>query len=188
MAVLIAWTVGLGGEAHAAPNLNARLHGDYAINATLACVQNQLGFGPGPDLELLGPANTRTITVHGVLTFNGDGTGTVQARSLAVLHSQAFLVTGGQPVGESEFSGDVSYTVNPDGTFTAELAVSGQVLSGISAGLTLDISDIVRQGRIAQGGRALIISNTVANVETVVIGATTFKRICGRAGAALKIK
>lgn len=193
MAVLTALTVGLGVEttADAGPNLNARLRGDYAFNATLACVQNQAGFGAAPGLQVLTPgpgqtgANTRTISVDGVIRFNGDGTGTAQARALTVIHN--FTFPSAQPVGESEFTVDVSYTVNPDGTFTAELTVSGDILSGISAGLPLEISDIMRQGRIGQGGQTLIISNTFANVEDVLVGTTSFKRICGRSGAAVRI-
>lgn len=188
-AVAAVLVVGLAGRTTAEPasNLNARLRGDYALNGTLVCFQNQAGVGPAPGLVALGPGNTRTTNLDGVIRFNGDGTAFLQARSLTIFHNPAASLAGGQPVSESEFSANVLYTVKPDGTFTAELAVSGEVLSGISAGQSLDISNIMRQGRIGQGGQTLLISNTFANVENVEIGGTSLKRICGRSGAAVKI-
>lgn len=157
------------------------------MNATLACFQNQAGLTAAPGLVALGQGNTRTITVDGVIRFNGDGTAFLQARALTIFHNPGASAPGGQPVSESEFSGNVAYTVNPDGTFTAELAVSGEVLSGQAAGQPLEISNIMRQGRIGQGARSVLLSNTFANVENVETGSTSFKRICGRSGAALKI-
>src|SRR5882724_11845718 len=95
-------------------DLNRFLHGDYAVTGAAACLISASGFNP--DLTPKGPSNVTSFNVHGILTFNGDGTGAVRARNVIIVHS---VLPSGTPSGRlDEYSAPFTYNVAPDRTYT----------------------------------------------------------------------
>ncbi len=117
-----------------------------------------------------------------MITYNGDGTGTLIYTNLQIVNT---LIS----VTQSQTTCDITYTVNPDNSYTEDLKCSGTVLAGSSAGVTFTITGIGRQGQIGRGGQTLLITDIETNVETLTVpGPVTLKRICARSGAAIRVE
>jgi len=63
---------------------NQLLNGDYAFTGEASCLVSNTGFNT--DLMPQDGRFVVSFSVHGVRTFNGDGTGTLQGRSVGVTH------------------------------------------------------------------------------------------------------
>lgn len=189
--LLIALALAGGSLALADDHLNAQLHGEYAFTQIHFCVQTNVPgevFGPSFAVPSHG-ATTRTLSNEGVLTFNGDGTGTFAGKTLSINQTGP----GAIPVSEADFICPLTYTVNPDGSFTTQLGCSGTILSGAGAGSTYTISGMGLTGQLGRGGQIFIANDTNPNVETFTFtppGGTTlfFERICGRSQTAIRMR
>jgi hypothetical protein len=200
--LLIALALAGGSLALADGDLNARLHGEYAFTQIHFCVQTNVSgqnfgdplFGQVPPIPPFqvpaGGATTRTLSNEGVLTFNGDGTGTFAGKSLSMNHN--VTGPGAIPVSEADFTCSLTYTVNLDGSFTTQVECSGTILSGGGAGLTFTTSGTELNGQLGQGRKIFIANDTNPNVETFTLtppaGDLVFKRICGRSQTAIRMR
>ncbi|MFQ5839124.1 MAG: hypothetical protein ACE5HK_00205 [Candidatus Methylomirabilales bacterium] len=204
MTVLVLVTLSLGGgssvEAQEPKNLNALLRGDYAFTLTKVCVQGSLAnvpgggdlFEPPPRLRLRGFAGRNTRVTQGIFRYNGDGTGSATARSLLVIDNVGS--PGSSPVRQNQFSCNLTYVVNPDRSFTQQLACAGTRLAGAFAELdppeALTLEGVRHQGQIGIGRRVLVFSDTEVNVEefTATGIPSLLQSICGQSGTAVKLR
>jgi hypothetical protein len=170
------------------PNLNRLLRGRYATTQVQTCLQNRDGFGE--NFVVLGtfPAASFNIFTRSIVNYNGDGTGTVtDGESINLINDAAPV--GSLPVGQSQFTCNLTYTVNADRSFTEAQSCNGTILSGSAVGQTFSQTGIQFQGQIAQGRRTLLRSDTIPSVETNTLSTFgTFRRICGRSGTAIKLR
>src|SRR5262245_19116511 len=105
MGVILLWV----GTADTDPqHLNQLLHGDYAFTGEGTCL---VALPPGfnPDLTPIDGRFTSSSSTQGIRTFNGDGTGTVQSRSVSVTHPDTPVTLGG--ASSSDFQASFTYTV-----------------------------------------------------------------------------
>ncbi len=192
-----------GGILEAQENLEARLHGEYAFTFARTCVQGVVPlsggvFGSGPNFLLqsgTSPSHT-TAAAQGVVHYNGDGTGSY-SHFLLQLNSAPVVSTFASPLTQGNFACDLTYSVNPDGSFSQSLSNCSGTLSAGAVGLpgrAFTISGIQNDGQIAQGGRTLLWFSTATNVESVTIpdvsGQVSFPpshRMCNRTGTAVNI-
>lgn len=180
LGVVLLWVGGAD-----AADLDRLLHGDYAITGAATCLISASGFNP--DLTPKGPSNVSSFNVQGVITFNGDGTGTEQARNVVVIHS--ILPSGTPSVRSDEFTTPFTYTVAPDRTFTLLFGpIEGTELTGTRAGQTFTIPSVPAVGLIAKGGKSATLATDTPNVEVITFSTgERFPRICQRSRVLLKI-
>lgn len=118
-------------------------------------------------------AFTRSFSVEGVRTFNGDGTGTVQGTAVDVTHRPT-PGPNGYPhfppaAGSATFSFSFNYTVNGDGSWTSTMvpgSYSENIQTGPRTGQTATIDAIPQvTGWISQDGKTLIAEHAAPTVE-----------------------
>ena len=194
LAVVVAVTLfpGSAVEADLNNNLNQLLRGDYAFSGESACLVSPGPFGspptgvPGGFTASLVPFGfpaafpfVNSFSVHGVRTFNGDGTGTVVSRSVGFTHpSETFRLGGGF---STDTQADFTYEVFPDRTFTAlSPVVNSRNLTGTRAGQTSTIVDFPRSvGMISTDLKTLTLAHDEPTVETITFSnGDVHKRIC----------
>lgn len=163
------------------------LRGDFAFTGSAVCVNSGANFAttpPTPPLGFVnlvpqGPSSVSTNSVQGILTFNGDGTGS------AVQH----FVSLGNPGNASVIEGSLSFTysVAADGTLTIDTGPAvGNTVAGPNAGQQSLISDVPTFiGRLSSDRKSLTFATFNPGVETVtrVVPApevVTVVRICHR--------
>jgi len=162
-----------GGAAGA--DLNYLLRGDYAFSGESACLTSAAGF----DSDLTpadSPAPFPSVTsssVHGVRTFNGDGTGKVVGRNVSFSHPFAlpnpapphFFSRGG--ASSSDFEADFTYHVTPDRTFAVvQPMATGTFLTGTRAGQTFTFGPVPLVGRISHDNKILLTAGDTPVIET----------------------
>jgi hypothetical protein len=131
-----------------------KLNGTYAFTGSATCNVSANPFDPKLFFPTDGSAWLHSFTVEGVRTFNGDGTGSVQASAMGInfglMHTNA---------GSSTFSFDFTYTVNPDRTWTSDMvpgSFKGTETSGGRSGQTFTIDQLPTfYGYISQDGKTL---------------------------------
>lgn len=164
------------------PPTPTNLTGDYATLGHLDCMFETTAFGSG--LTVTPFAFTQSITVVGTIHYDGRGNATETARSLFVsnLTSQ-----GASPVGTSSTSiCPFTYAVNADGTFT-QTRMDCILTNGDGTTTTLPANNFQMQGRIADGGKMLLIAVTTPTVETLINSGGSHQRVCTRSIVATKI-
>ncbi len=163
------------------------LDGEYRISIIESCVQTTGEF----DEDFRVPSGVfRTRTKGGITTYNGDGTGTTSRLVLNMFESNPFgpFVA----VSQSSTECDLTYTVNPDRSFTQTLTnCSGTVLTGPRTGEPFTLSDIELQGQIDRKRQVLSYTNNDTTVVTLTLNPETpeeliFKRICAGIGTGVK--
>jgi hypothetical protein len=190
-------------------NLNQLLQGDYAFSGEGSCLVSLGPLGPPePTPNPPGGFNSNftpfgpparfpfviSFSVHGVRTFNGDGTGTVVTRTVTITHPRAipgdppFFDRGGASSSDSE--SDFTYEVFPDRTFTAlGLVAPGTILTGTRAGQTFTVGPLPLRGEISQDRKTLATTSDAPVVETITFSdGDVEKRICHRSRINLKLK
>jgi hypothetical protein len=190
-------------------NLNQLLQGDYAFSGEGSCLVSLGPLGPPePTPNPPGGFNSNftpfgpparfpfviSFSVHGVRTFNGDGTGTVVTRTVTITHPRAipgdppFFDRGGASSSDSE--SDFTYEVFPDRTFTAlTLVAPGTILTGTRAGQTFTVGPLPLRGEISQDRKTLATTSDAPVVETITFSdGDVEKRICHRSRINLKLK
>jgi hypothetical protein len=187
---LIAWTTNAAADSN-------RLKGEYGFTGTAACLVAP-GSGPAPQV----PGNTtpypnsgfnsnlrpndagpgtsafsRSFSVEGIRTFNGDGTGTVKGTAVGITvrptpgsPTQTFPFPSFPPsAGTADFSFSFTYTVDGDGGWTSTMVPGSYTqtfLTGPRAGQTSTVDAIPPiSGMISQEGKSLIAAHTTTDVE-----------------------
>jgi hypothetical protein len=144
-----------------------KLKGTYAFTGSATCNVSDGPFDPVLFFPLDHIAWLHSFTVEGVRTFNGDGTGSVQASAMGInfgsMHTNA---------GSSTFSFNFTYTVNPDRTWTSDMVPGsfvGTETSGGRSGQTFTIDKLPTfYGYISQDGKTLTAA-TVHSADGVVL-------------------
>ena len=181
-----------------------KLKGDYGFTGTAACLVAPGHVGdanvppplpnptPGtalpnsgfntnlqPNDSLPAPASpsqnfSRSFSVEGIRTFNGDGTGTVKGTAVGI-SVRPTPGPNGFPhfppsAGSGDFSFSFTYTVDGQGGWTATMvpgSYSETFTSGPRAGQTGTVDAIPPiSGMISQDGKTLIAAHLDAVVET----------------------
>jgi len=155
---------------------NQLLNGDYAFTGEASCLVSNTGFNT--DLMPQDGRFVVSFSVHGVRTFNGDGTGTLKGRSVGVTHPDrvsitppAFAVLGG--AFSSDFQASFTYDVASDGTFTTQVTgqLTGKELTGERAGQTFTIDHFPElSGQISQDHKSLTLASDAPTDEDAVEG------------------
>src|SRR5215472_15961965 len=129
------------------------LKGRYALTGTAVCSISNAVLGPAyvppagftSNFVPIGHASSNSFSRNGVLTFNGDGTGTSATRVIVISDPDA-----GDPTGENaiDSTSTFTYTVGDDGSFTLSegTILSVSVLSGIG---TQTINLAVLKGHVS---------------------------------------
>ncbi len=167
------------------PDPNLLLKGEYRTSLFESCVQTGGEFDENFQIE---GGQFRTVTTKGITTYNGDGTGTSSALVLNMFIPSPFISLG-TVVSQSEIAEcDLTYTVNPDRSFTQELAIcNGTILTGLNKDKQFTLSGIKLQGQIARRRQILSYTNNDTNVVTLTLwDGRIFKRICGRIGTGVR--
>ena len=186
--------VGAGGIAEA--GLNARLHGEYHFTQTRHCVVASEGFNPDFSLVLPVPPggfiNKVVAAQRGTVHYNGDGTGTFNLLSTNITVNTGLAGNGpvGRPINEVAATGDLTYTVNPDGSVDQEATFNFTVVAGAGVGNTGTATGVKTRYQIVQGNTMLLHMDVdPPNVETVTQtfpGSGTVYRICIVSGVTSK--
>jgi hypothetical protein len=150
-----------------------QLKGDYAFTSTSACAVSSaivtptsytLPAGFSPTLVPLGPTTDNSSSSTGVGTFNGDGTGTIVARTVSL----------GSPVNSGAVSAlDVvipfAYSVAPDRTLTIEQGPSlNTFVAGQRVGQQNSSSDVpTLVGHLSSDGKSIVFGTFDPGVETL---------------------
>jgi len=159
--------------AEAAANLDARLRGTYAFTTARTCTVSSAPF-VGPTFAIpvsVPPAPPvsvfrQTASDSGILTFNGDGTGTSTGRS----STMNITSTGGSPLSISDFTRVIAYTVNPDGTVDTSGSATFETVFGSGTGTTGTTSGQVGRSQISHGNTMLVSApQAQVAVETLVL-------------------
>jgi len=140
---------------------NQLLNGDYAFTGEASCLVSNTGFNT--DLTPQDGRFVVSFSVHGVRTFNGDGTGTLKGRSVG-FSGGAF---------SSDFQASFTYDVASDGTFTTQVTgqLTGKELTGERAGQTFTIDHFPElSGQISQGHKSLTLASDAPTEEDAVEG------------------
>jgi len=225
-----AFSVSIVAMAWAAPALadSPKLKGAYGFTGTAACL-----VAPGTSATPPVPGNTtpnadsgfnarlqpndaapppavqknftRSFSVEGIRTFNGDGTGTVKGTAVGITGRP----TPGPPgfpnfpasAGSADFQYSFTYTVNGDGSFTSAM-VPGSYSETHTTGPRshfnpanlVDQTSVVDAippitGLISQDGKTLILAHTTTAVEThTYSNGDVWPEICHRSRVLIKLK
>ena len=182
--VMLLWV----GAADADPQpLNQLLHGDYVSTGEGTCL---VALPPGfnADLTPIDGRFTLSSSTQGIRTFNGDGTGTAQSRSVSVTHPDTPVTLGG--AGSSDTQSSFTYTVAPDRTFIVVSGpVTGTVLTGGRAGQTFTIDPFPSlTGLISRDHESLTLASEEPTVEVITYSNGDVQyRICHRSRILLKL-
>jgi len=140
---------------------------------------------------------TRSFAVEGVRTFNGDGTGTVKGTAVGVT-GRPTPGPGGFPhfppaAGSADFQFSFTYTVNPDGSWTATMSPGSyieNILTGPRAGQTATVDAIPPvTGMVSLDGKTLIAAHITTAVETKTYSnGDVDPEICHRSRVFIKLK
>ncbi len=151
-------------RAEAAPQgFNQLLRGNYAFTGEDVCQVSPKGFDA--DSTPLGPTTVFSYSIQGVRTFNGDGTGSLIARTNQF--NQPQLSRPGASGNSADLSADFTYDVASDLTFTVEQGpMTSTDIGEPNARTTVIIENIKYSGQIAQDLKTLVMSTEKSTVET----------------------
>jgi hypothetical protein len=190
-----------GGNAVAA---SSQLRGDYGYTGTVDCIFSPGSLPTSPpfsqDGKFLaqGLGINQQASVHGVRTFNGDGTGNATLYIVGVERPPPTATTFGDAFSFS-YPHQFTYTVNEDGTWTIrpkDGAVSGTGIAGPRIGQTVSINNFpTLTGEIMQNASTLTATSTLTPQDDPV-EILTFSggvqgplyRICERSEVLIKLR
>lgn len=176
--------------APAAGNLDAHLRGSYAFTTARTCTNSSTQIVP--PFYAVGPAGVfrQAITDSGVITFNGDGTGSAVGSS----KSMDISALSGPLVTISTFASTFDYSVNPDGTVEVTNQTSTfESTFGRGVGDRGTVTGQQGRWQISQGNSMLVSAPpTDFSVETVAFTPLTNPpftryRICVRSTTAARL-
>jgi hypothetical protein len=197
-----------------------RLKGSYAFTGTAACLTAPGGVNgttpvpnPTPGVALpnsgfnsrlqpidVGTSFTRTYSVEGIRTFDGNGNGTVKGTVVVVLGRPTPGPTGFPDFPPSsssaDFSFNVIYSVNGDGSWTSSMVpgtytetfTSGPRANPVVQTATVDAIPPVN-GAISSDGKTLIAAHVAPAIETHSFSnGDVWPEICHRSRVFIKLQ
>jgi len=203
LSVIAGLSLAFAGASVQAKGFESLLKGDYAFTGEAVCLVSRDGFDPNT-LAPVGPPNPwpriQSFSVHGVRTFNGDGTGHVVARVVTIAHP--YTVPANPPnlsapvfnrgsAGVVDIESPFTYAVSPDLKVEIETPlVTGNVLSGVRAGQTLEITQLPAfRGFVSQNLHSVTLVHDEAAVEIHSFSnGDVDSRICHRSRVLLERK
>jgi len=204
---VIAWTTSAVAD-------SKKLKGEYGFTGTAACLVAP-GSDPGPGNPTPGTALpnsgfnaslqpkvgatsfSRSFSVEGIRTFNGDGTGTVKGTSVGITVRPTPGPTGypsfPPSAGSSDFSFSFTYTVDGNGGWTATMVPGSYTetfVTGPRTGQTATVDAIPPvTGMISQDGKTLIAAHVAPAVETRTFSnGDVDPEICHRSRVFIKLR
>jgi hypothetical protein len=166
-----------------AQEFNFLLRGTFSVTAGQTCLLTIGGFNP--DLTPTDFSFITTTTSVGTAVFNGDGTASETLQEVSV--TEPPLASGSSDTASFKFT----YQVNADRTVTAAVdgAVTGQTLTGVSAGQTFTLTNTAPStGHLSLDLGSVNSAVTDPVIETISFsGGVTLQRICTRTGMAIKV-
>jgi hypothetical protein len=173
------------------------LKGQYAFSTSASCVFSSAVLSPvyippagfTPSFVPIGHASANSFSSNGVLTFNGDGTGSQTARTVTI---------GDPDPGDSgatnviDNSSSFTYTVSDDGTFTF---VQGPITSDFVGGPRVGIQTVTSGvpaavGHVSSDKKTLVFGSFDPAVESTLrvdLGVVESVRICHRSNTSVRI-
>jgi hypothetical protein len=163
------------------------LKGEYGFTGSGACLIASMGKGFNPNLTPTDGSFGSSDAVEGIRTFNGDGTGKVSGTSMGIT-----IPANTTSAESSNFQFSFTYTVNGDGSFTADPVpgtFNGTVTAGPRATQTYTISNQpTLTGLISNNGATLTAATLTPQIETIKFSnGDTFQRICHRSRVLIKL-
>jgi len=157
-----------------------QLKGDFAVTGTSICVVSgaiitptsyTLPPGFSPTLVPLAPAGVNSFSSTGVITFNGDGTGTLAGRSIITNLNQPGSVgpQSGGAVSAADHVIPITYSVAADRTLTIDQGPSlNTFVAGPRAGQQNSSSGVpTAVGHVSSDGKSIVFGSFDPAVETL---------------------
>jgi hypothetical protein len=164
-----------------------KLKGDYAFTGSASCLDAVNGFDanlqaiPNPPGSPTNGYFSSTFSIEGVRTFNGDGTGSVKARAVAMILPP---FASGPGAASIDVTFSFTYAVDGAGGFTSELVPGtfvGTYLTGPRTGQTDSIDKLPLSGLIGNDASVLTLASVVPTVEKQTFSNGDVRyRICHR--------
>lgn len=167
----------LSASAAMAQSRTDQLKGDYAFIDSTVCVNSPAGFSPS--LTPIDGTSVITFSFTGVLTFNGNGTGSLSARG-------DFLNNpGGASAADS--TADFTYGVAADRTVTFDQGTtSSTFVAGPNVGHTVTVSSVpTLVGHMSSDRKSIVLGSFDPGIE--VVSPAGLQRICHRSRTAIRI-
>lgn len=179
-----------------------KLRGDFAFSGGATCLVSPAPAGVAPAgftaalVPVRGPgippAFLLSFSVQGVRTFNGDGTGSIVARTVSAREAGSGVNSNPGGVQANDISAPFTYSVAADGTVTIDQGPTDSVaVAGAQTGEHRRISDIPTFiGRLSKDRDSLSFATFNPGVETVTnlgTGLVESVRICVRERTAIRI-
>ena len=156
-----------------------QLRGDYAITGTAACTSSPAGFSPS--FVPLGASSESSFGTTGVVTFNGDGNGTLSGRTITQPGSVQALDT----------AIPVTYAVAADRTLTVVQGPSlNTFVAGTLAGQQNSSSGVPPfVGHMSSDRKSIVFGSFDPAVETItnLSGPGQIQRVCFRSFTGIRI-
>jgi hypothetical protein len=178
-----------GNSAAAAP---PALKGDYAFSGQGACLVSPSGFNSSLTTPKGAKVFSDSFSTHGVRTFDGKGTGTVDGTGVSItppptpgLPGLAFLPSAGS----FSFKYQITYKIATDGTITTQLVPKTYLqifLTGPRKGQTMTIDTLIASGLASLQNAAVTLASETTTVEThKYSNGDTWPEICHRSSVAV---
>lgn len=173
----IAFTLAAGSAG--ARDFNRLLEGDYIYSGPSSCVFSPAGFNAAH--QPLGQSFVNTYMANGIRTFNGDGTGTMNARAVAV-----------SPGGASSnvFSGDFTYELAADLSIVITSLQSTSTSVTPQAGVVSSVTDVpLMKGRVSEDLSTIVVmQDPGVELLRTAEGVVMNQRICARERTLVRVK
>jgi hypothetical protein len=177
-----------------------RLKGAYAFTGTAVCLTSPAGFDSKNRPSDFATPNggggsfTRSFSVEGVRTFDGNGNGTVKGTAVSIVGHPS--VPGVAPNASSaDFSFNFTYVVNDDRTWvgtSVPTSFQETITSGPRAGQTVTMLDggiPPVTGIISVDGKTLTAAHLAPQLETRVFSnGDVSPEICHRSRVLIKLQ
>jgi hypothetical protein len=176
-----------------------KLKGSYAETGETVCIFSTTVRGPqtppAPGPVTPSGFNPVTLTPNpgaftslflfssiGVRTFDGQGSGTLQARNVSINSSPNIFPNTFVPAGgATDIAGAFTYEVAPDGSISIVEDVLGSILAGTRAGQTVTNNGIALTGRASNNRDSLVLATDVPQIESLSFSnGDQQERICHR--------
>jgi len=166
------------------------LKSEYAFTENQQCLDAPGGFNAS--LQPNNPSESRLVALAlaGVYTFDGRGGLKVDDTAVGIdTIPSSTQNTTSVPNGVSQSgTGSGSYEFEADGSVTITFTIARKILTGLGAGLTYSIDQLVLSGQLSPDNKTLLLSTTepVVSMLTVSNG-VVFPLICNASGTAVKV-
>jgi hypothetical protein len=173
------------------------LRGRYALVGSSVCTFSNATLSPvyippagfTPTFVPIGHASSNSFSRHGVLTFNGDGTGTSATRVVVVSDPDPGDASGTSAI---DSTSSFAYSAGDDGILTlSEGTITSLAVAGPRTGIqtqTINVGTLV--GNVSADGKTLIFAAHDPAVETTIrpdLGVVESQRLCHRINTAIRI-